>query len=134
MATVSLIQYEHASPEVRAVYDDIKATRKIPDVNNFWKALANHPALLEETWERVRDVMAPGALDAATKEMLYVAVSIANACEYCIHTHTASAFKKGMTQEQYLELLSVVGLASQTNALAAAFQVPVDKQFLKEEG
>lgn len=135
MATVSLIQYEDASPAVRAVFDDIKATRKIPDVNNFWKALANHPALLKETWERLREAMAPGALDAATKEMIYVAVSIANTCEYCIHTHTASAFKKGMTQEQYLELLAVVGLASQTNALANAFQVPVDKQFLKgEEG
>ncbi len=94
MATVSLIQYEDASPDVRAVYDDIKATRNIPDVNNFWKALANHPALLAETWQRLRDVMAPGALDAATKEMIYVAVSIANACEYCIHTHTASPSRR----------------------------------------
>lgn len=135
MATVALIQYEEASPAVRAVYDDIKAARKIPDVNNFWKALANHPALLKETWERLRDTMAPGALDAATKEMIYLAVSISNACEYCIHTHTASAFKKGMTQEQYLELLAVVGLASQNNALATAFQPPVDRQFLKgDEG
>ncbi len=133
MATVSLIHYEEASPEVRAVFDDIKATRKIPDVNNFWKALANHPALLKETWERLRDTMAPGALDAATKEMIYVAVSIAHACEYCVHTHTASAFKKGMTQPQYLELLAVVGLASQNNALATAFQVPVDPQFRKGE-
>ncbi len=135
MATVSLIQYEEASPEVRAVFDDITATRKIPDVNNFWKALAVHPTLLKETWERSRDAMAPGALDAVTKEMIYVAVSIAHACEYCVHSHTASAFRKGMTQEQYQELLAVVGLASQTNALATAFQVPVDKQFLKgEEG
>ena len=131
MATVSLIQYDDASPAIREVYDDIKANRKVPDVNNFWKALANHPALLKETWERLRDVMAAGALDEATKEMIYVAVSISNACEYCIHTHTASTFRKGMTQEQYLELLAVVGLASQTNALATAFQVPVDKQFLK---
>ena len=135
MATVSLIQYADASPAVREVYDDIKTTRKVPDVNNFWKALANHPALLKETWERLRGVMAVGALDEATKEMIYLAVSISNACEYCIHTHTASAFRKGMTQEQYLELLAVVGLASQNNALATAFQVPVDKQFLKgEEG
>ncbi len=133
MATVSLIHYEDASSQVRAVYDDIKATRNVPDVNNFWKALANHPALLKETWERLRDIMAPGALDAATKEMIYLAVSITNACEYCIHTHTASAFRKGMTQAQYLELLAVVGLASQNNALATAFQVPVDKQFLKGE-
>lgn len=133
MATVDLIQYEEASPEVRAVYDDIKTNRKVPDVNNFWKALANHPALLKETWERLRDTMAPGALDAATKEMIYLAVSITNACEYCIHTHTASAFRKGMTQEQYLELLAVVGLASANNALATAFQAPVDKQFLKGE-
>lgn len=135
MATVSLIQYEDASPEVRAVYDAIKAARKVPDVNNFWKALANHPALLKETWERLAKVMAPGALDPAIKEMIYVAVSIANGCEYCVHSHTASAFKKGMTEEQYLELLAIVGIASQTNALATAFQVPVDKQFLKgEEG
>lgn len=135
MATVSLIQYEDASTEVRAVFDDIKATRKIPDVNNFWKALAVHPALLKETWERSRDAMTPGALDAVTKEMIYMAVSIANACEYCIHSHTASAFGKGMTPEQYLELLAVVGMASQTNALATAFQVPVDKQFSRgEEG
>ncbi len=133
MATVSLVEYEDASPEVQAVYDDIKANRKIPDVNNFWKALANHPALLKETWERLRDTMAEGALDPATKEMIYLAVSISNACEYCIHTHTASAFKKGMTQAQYLELLAVVGLASQNNALAMAFQVPVDRQFLKGE-
>jgi AhpD family alkylhydroperoxidase len=133
MATVSLVQYDNASPEVRAVYDDIKTNRKVPDVNNFWKALANHPALLKETWERLRDTMAPGALDAATKEMIYLAVSIANACEYCIHTHTASAFRKGMSQEQYLELLAVVGLASANNALASALQVPVDKQFLKGE-
>ncbi len=129
MATVSLIQYEEASPQVRAVFDDIKSTRHIPDVNNFWKALANYPGLLERTWEASREVMRPGALDAVTKEMIYIAVSIANNCEYCIHSHTASATAKGMTTEQYQELLSVVAMASQTNALATAMQVPVDPQF-----
>ena len=136
MATVSLI---HATKTLRPRCGRCTTISRrrgnCPDVNNYWKALANHPALLKETWERLREVMAPGSLDAATKEMIYLAVSIANACEYCIHTHTASAFRKGMTQAQYLELLAVVGLASQNNALAAAFQVPVDKQFLKgEEG
>ncbi len=129
MATVSLIQHHDASPAVRAVFDDIKATRNVPDVNNFWKALANHPDLLKRTWETLREVMQPGALDALTKEMIYVAVSIAHNCEYCIHSHTASATARGMTAEQYQELLSVVAMASQTNALANALQVPIDPQF-----
>ena len=131
MATVSLIEYENASPEGRAVFDDIKRTRNVKDVNNFWKALANHPATLKRTWESLREVMQPGALDPLTKEMLYVAVSVANNCDYCIHSHTASAFAKGMTPEQYSELLAVVGMASETNALATAMKVPVDEQYLK---
>ena len=132
MATVSLIEYENASDEVKAVFDDIKRTRNVKDVNNFWKALANHPATLKRTWESLREVMQPGALDPLTKEMLYVAVSVANNCDYCIHSHTASAFAKGMTPEQYAELLAVVGMASETNALATAMKVPVDSQFLAE--
>lgn len=130
MATVKLIHYEDASPEVRAVYDDIKRTRNIPDVNNFWKALALDPALLKRTWETLRELMGPGALDPLTKELIYVAVSAANGCEYCIHSHTANARAKGMTDDQYRELLAVVAMASQTNALATAFQVPVDEKFL----
>ena len=117
MATVSLIQYADASPEVRAVFDDIKRTRNVKDVNNFWKALANQPAKLKRTWDAVREVMQPGALDALTKEMIYIAVSVANNCDYCIHSHTASARAKGMTEAQYAELLAVIGMASETNAL-----------------
>ncbi len=132
MATVSLIEYENAAPEVRAVFDDVKRTRNVEDVNNFWKALANHPATLKRTWESLREVMQPGALDPLTKEMVYIAVSVANNCDYCIHSHTAAAVAKGMTPEQYAELLAVVGMASETNALATAMKVSVDKQFLVE--
>jgi len=131
MATVSLIQYENASDEVKAVFDDIKRTRNVKDVNNFWKALANHPTTLKRTWEDLKQVMQPGALDPLTKEMLYIAVSIANNCDYCIHSHTASARAKGMTEAQYEELLAVVGMASETNALSTAMKVPVDEQYLK---
>jgi AhpD family alkylhydroperoxidase len=131
MATVSLIEYENASGEVRAVFDDIKHTRGIKDVNNFWKALANQPATLKRTWENLREIMQPGALDAVTKEMIYLAVSVANNCDYCIHSHTASARAKGMTEAQYAELLAVIGMASETNALVTALKVPVDEQFLK---
>ena len=127
MATVSLIQYENASDEVKAVFDDIKRTRNVKDVNNFWKALANHPTTLKRTWEDLKQVMQPGALDPLTKEMLYIAVSIANNCDYCIHSHTASARAKGMTEAQYEELLAVVGMASETNALSTAMKVPVDE-------
>jgi AhpD family alkylhydroperoxidase len=134
MSTVALIQYEDASPEVRAVFDDIKRTRNVPDVNNFWKALANHPETLRRTWETLREVMQPGALDPLTKEMIYIAVSVANNCEYCIHSHTASAFAKGMTGAQYGELLAVVGMAAETNALANALKVPVDPQFMATPG
>jgi AhpD family alkylhydroperoxidase len=134
MSTVALIQYEDASPEVRAVFDDIKRTRNVPDVNNFWKALANHPETLRRTWETLREVMQPGALEPLTKEMIYIAVSVANNCEYCIHSHTASAFAKGMTGAQYGELLAVVGMAAETNALANALKVPVDPQFMATPG
>src|SRR5688572_2883547 len=130
MATVPLIHYENATPEVKAVFDDIKQTRKIEDVNNFWKAVANHPETLKRTWEALREVMRHGALDEVTKEMIYVAVSITNNCEYCIHSHTASAFSKGMTQSQYRELIAVVAMAHQTNALANGFKIPIDAQFL----
>jgi AhpD family alkylhydroperoxidase len=130
MATVTLIEYEAASPEVRAVFDDIKRTRNVPDVNNFWKALANHPETLKRTWEALREIMRPGALDPLTKEMIYIAVSVANNCDYCIHSHTAAARAKGMTDAQYQELLAVIGMAAQTNALSTALKVPVDSQFL----
>ncbi len=124
-----LIEYEDASAEVRAVYDDIKASRGIPDVNNFWKALAVHPPTLRRTWESLEQVMAPGALDPLTKELLYLAVSIAHGCEYCVASHTASARKRGMNEEMYGELLAIVGMAAETNRLATALQVPVDEIF-----
>jgi AhpD family alkylhydroperoxidase len=124
-----LIEYDDASPEVRAVYDDIMETRKVDWVNNFWKALAVDPVTLRRTWESVKEVMAPGALDPLTKELLYVAVSVTNGCEYCIASHTASARKKGMSEEQLAELLAVVGMANETNALAAGYRVPVDDAF-----
>jgi AhpD family alkylhydroperoxidase len=129
MATVALVQYENASADVKAVFDDIKQTRNIEDVNNFWKAIANHPETLKRTWESLREIMKPGALDSLTKEMIYIAVSIANSCDYCIHTHTAAGFGKGMTEAQYQELLAVVAMAHQTNALATGMQVPIDPQF-----
>ncbi|MCA9921946.1 MAG: carboxymuconolactone decarboxylase family protein [Anaerolineales bacterium] len=131
MATVHLIEYEDASADVRAVFDEIMQARNIDDVNNFWKALANHPASLRRTWDTLRDIMQPGALDPLTKEMLYIAVSIANNCDYCIHSHTASAFAKGMSEAQYAELLAVVGMAHQTNAQATGMKVPIDDQFFK---
>ena len=129
MATVSLIRYENATPEVKAIFDDIKRTRKLDEVNNFWMALANHPETLRRTWETVKQVMRAGALDELTKEMIYVAVSITNNCEYCIHSHTAAAFGKGMTAEQYQELVAVTATAHQTNVLANTFKVPVDSKF-----
>jgi AhpD family alkylhydroperoxidase len=127
-----LISYEDASPEVRAVYDDIMETRQVDWVNNFWKALAVDPVSLRRTWESVKEVMAPGALDPLTKELLYVAVSVTNGCEYCIASHSASARKKGMTDEQLAELLAVVGMANETNALATGYGVPVDDAFRRE--
>jgi AhpD family alkylhydroperoxidase len=129
MATVQLVEYEQASPAVRQVYDDIMATRRIDWINNFWKALAVQPELLQRTWLGVKTVMAPGALDPLVKEMLYIAVSITNACQYCINSHTAAARKKGMTDEMLAELMAVVGMASQTNALASGLQVELDEAF-----
>jgi AhpD family alkylhydroperoxidase len=127
MATVPLVPYEDAPPSVKEIFDDIKRTRKVEDVNNFWKALANQPDTLRRTWQLVREVMRPGALDEVTKEMIYAAVSITNNCDYCIHSHTAAAFNKGMTESQYQELLAVVATAHLTNALANGFKIPVDE-------
>jgi AhpD family alkylhydroperoxidase len=127
----NLIEYADASPEVRAVFDDIKQTRDVEDVNNFWKALAAHPSTLERTWESVKQVMSPGALDPLVKELVYIAVSVTNGCEYCIASHTASARAKGMTDEQHGELLAVIGMANETNALANGLRVPVDAAFGK---
>lgn len=129
MSTVKLIEYADAAPEVRAVYDDIMRTRKSDWVNNFWKALANHPPTLARTWESVKQVMAPGALDPLVKEMLYVAISATNGCEYCIRSHTAGARARGMTDAMLGEVMAVVGMANETNALANGFRVPVDPQF-----
>ena len=129
MATVPLVQYEDAAHDVKEIFDDIKRTRNVEDVNNFWKALANQPETLKRTWELVREVMRPGALDEVTKEMIYAAVSITNNCEYCIHSHTAGAFNKGMTESQYQELLAVVSTAHLTNALANGLKIPVDERF-----
>jgi len=131
MATLGLIEYEDAGPEVRAVYDDIMATRKIDRVNNFWKAIAHDPVTLKRTWESIKQIMAPGALDALTKELIYVAVSTTNGCGYCIATHTASAQKKGMTDAVFAELMAVIGMANETNGLATGYQVEIDDQFKK---
>jgi AhpD family alkylhydroperoxidase len=126
---VKLIQYEEASPEVRAVFDDIKRRRDVADVNNFWKAIAHDPATLRRTWESLQEVMAPGALDPLVKEMLYLAVSVAHGCEYCIASHTAAARKRGMTDQMFAELMAVVGMASETNRLVTGWRVPVDEAF-----
>lgn len=124
-----LIQYDEAGPEVRAVFDEIKAARGLADVNNFWKALAVDPALLRQTWDRLRVVMAPGALDPLTKELLYIAISATAGCSYCVASHTASARAKGMTGAMHGELLAVLAMAGQTNRLAEALRVPVDPGF-----
>jgi AhpD family alkylhydroperoxidase len=129
MATFSLIEYADASTEVRAVYDDIMATRKVDWINNFWKAIAHDPILLKRTWESVKQIMAPGALDPLTKEMLYVAVSVTNGCGYCIASHTTSARKQGMTAEMFHELMAVVGMANETNRLANGYQVEIDEAY-----
>ena len=118
-----------ASPQVRAVFDDIKATRKVDDVNNFWKYLANDPATLARTWASVKEIMAPGALDVLTKEMIYLAVSVTNGCGYCIASHGAAARKAGMSEAMFGELMSVVGMANETNRLANGYRVPIDKAF-----
>ena len=129
MATLGLIEYYAASPEVRAVYDDIMATRKTDWINNFWKAMAHDPATLRRTWSSVKEIMAPGALDARTKEMIYLAVSSSNQCGYCIASHTAAARKAGMTDAMLAELMAVVGMANETNRLASGYQVEIDEQF-----
>jgi AhpD family alkylhydroperoxidase len=129
MATFGLVEYGDASPEVRAVYDDIMATRKTDWINNFWKAIANDPVTLKRTWDDIKQIMGPGALDPLTKEMVYVAVSVSNQCDYCIASHTVSARKKGMTDEMFKELMAVVGMANETNRLSAGYQVEIDEQF-----
>jgi AhpD family alkylhydroperoxidase len=129
MALVPLIEYADAPPEVRAVYDDIMATRKVASVNNFWKVLANDPPNLRRIWASVKEVMGPGALDPLVKELVYVGVSVTNNCEYCIHSHTASARSKGMTTAMFSELMAVVALANETNRLANGYRIDVDEGF-----
>jgi AhpD family alkylhydroperoxidase len=123
------IDYAEASPAVRAVYDDIKRTRGVPDVNNFWKYLAHDPVTLKRTWESLKEVMAPGALDPLVKEMVYLAVSVSNGCGYCIASHSAAARKAGMSEAMFAELMAVVGMANETNRLVNGYRVPIDKAF-----
>ena len=129
MATFGLIEYADANPEVRAVYDDIMATRKTDWINNFWKALAHDPAVLRRTWEDTKQLIAPGALDAVTKELIYLAVSVTNGCPYCVAAHTVSARKKGMTDAMFREMMAITGLANSNNRLANGYQIEVDEQF-----
>src|SRR6202162_2156159 len=129
MSIFGLIEYADASPEVREVYDDIMATRKTDWINNFWKALANDPTTLRRTWKSIKEIMAPGALAALTKEMLYVAISVTNQCGYCIASHTTAARKAGMTDAMFAELMAVVGMANETNQLASGYQVEIDERF-----
>ena len=129
MSTFGLIEYKDANPAVRSVYDDIMATRKTDYINNFWKAIAHDPALLKRTWDDLKAIMAPGALDPLTKELLYIAVSVTNNCHYCIASHTASAFTKGMTPEMFKELQQVIGMANETNKLVTGYQVAIDDRF-----
>src|ERR1700748_1581373 len=132
MATLGLIEYSDASDEVRAVYDDIMTTRRTDWINNFWKALAHDPVTLRRTWESIKEIMAPGALDALTKELIYVAVSVSNQCPYCIASHTVSAQKKGMTDAMFKELMAVVSMANETNKMVTGYQVEIDEQFKKQ--
>jgi AhpD family alkylhydroperoxidase len=134
MATLGFIEYADAGPEVRAVYDDIMATRKTDWINNFWKALAHDPATLRRTWESIKQIMAPGALDGLTKEIVYLAVSASNQCPYCIASHTVSARKAGMTDEMFAEMMAVVGMANETNRLSSGYQVEIDDQFKSVAG
>ena len=126
---MKLIEYADASPEIRSVYDDIMAKRKTDSVNNFWKALATDPATLRRTWESIQQVMSPGEIDPLVKELIYLAVSATNGCEYCIASHSAAATAKGMTPAIFGELMAVVGMANETNRLAAGYRVPVDDRF-----
>lgn len=130
MSTVKILQDDELPPAAAAVFADIRAFRKTDFVNNFWRTLAHDPALLKRTWEGVKEVMAPGALDPLTKEMIYIAVSAAQSCEYCVRSHTAAARARGMTDQQLMELVAVVGMAAETNRLAIALQTPVDEAFL----
>jgi AhpD family alkylhydroperoxidase len=129
MATLGFIEYADASPEVREVYDDIMSTRQTDTINNFWKAMAHDPATLRRTWESIKQIMAPGALDPLTKEMVYLAISASNQCGYCIASHTAAARKAGMTDAQFAELMAVVGMANETNRLVSGYQVEIDDRF-----
>ena len=129
MSTLGFIEYEKASPEVRAVYDDIMATRKTDKINNFWKALAHDPVRLQRTWEDTKTIMAAGTLDPLVKDLIYLAVSISNQCGYCIASHTVSARNKGMTDAIFNEMLAVVGLANENNRLVAGLQVEIDEPF-----
>jgi len=127
MAQLQPVEYDDAQPSVREVYDDIKLTRDVEDVNNFWKFLAHHPPTLKRTWESLKDVMAPGALDPLMKEMIYIAVSATNNCQYCIRSHTAAARQKGMTDDMFGELIAVVGMANETNGLVNGYQIRLDE-------
>ena len=134
MALLPLIEEDSAPPSVKAVYDDIKRTRQVDWINNFWKVLANDPKTLKRTWESVKEVMAPGALDPLTKEMVYLAVSASNGCDYCIASHTASARRQGMSDEMLGELMAVVGMANETNRLANGYQIEIDEVFRTQGG
>ncbi len=129
MATLGFVEYADAGPDVRAVYDDIMATRQTDWINNFWKAIAHDPATLRRTWESIKQIMAPGAIDPLTKELVYLAVSVSNQCGYCIASHTAGARKAGMTNDMFAELMAVVGMANETNRLVAGYQVEIDDRF-----
>ena len=129
MSKLKPIEYNEANPVIQAVYDDIKRKRQVEDVNNFWKYIANHPPTLERTWNSLKDIMAPGALDPLIKELIYVAVSITNNCTYCVASHTAAARRAGMTDKMFGELLAVVGMANEINRLAVGYRVPIDSVF-----
>lgn len=130
MAALGTIEYADASPEVKAVYDDIMAVRQTDSINNFWKALAHDPTTLKRTWESIKQIMGPGgAIDPLTKELIYIAVSVTNQCNYCIASHTAAARKGGMTNAMFAELMAVVGMANETNKLVTGYQVEIDERF-----
>ena len=129
MATLPFIEYADATPEVRAVYDDFMALRQTDYINNFWKAIANDPVTLRRTWQSVKEIMAPGALDALTKELIYLAVSVSNQCAYCTASHTVSSRKAGMTDRMFTEMMAVVGMANETNRLSSGYQVEIDERF-----
>ena len=129
MASVKLIEYAQASTQVRAVYDDIMATRKTDWINNFWKAIAHDPVTLKRTWESIKQIMGPGALDPLMKEMIYLAVSVTNGCGYCIASHTAAARKAGMSDAMFAEVMAVTGMANETNRLVNGYRVPIDAAY-----